>query len=66
MLCKHQIDGVFVLILIKLQAIMMSIVPPIALTAVFYGRFVSKISRKTTHATAELTKFSEGTVTLDF
>jgi hypothetical protein len=25
-----------------------------------YGRFVSRISRETTHASAELTKFGEG------
>ncbi len=46
--------------------IMMSIIPPIALGAVAYGRFVSKIARKTTHATADLTKLAEGTGFTEF
>lgn len=48
--------------LVVIQMIMMSIVPPVALGAVAYGRFVSKIARKTTHATADLTKLAEGGV----
>lgn len=38
---------------------MMSIVPPIAVAAIFYGKFVSKISKRTVEATAALTKLSE-------
>jgi ABC-type multidrug transport system fused ATPase/permease subunit len=38
---------------------MMSIVPPIALAAIFYGKYVSKISKRTMEATAALTKLSE-------
>ncbi|KAH6573503.1 hypothetical protein BASA60_005974 [Batrachochytrium salamandrivorans] len=34
-------------------------VPPVALGAVFYGRFVRKLSRQTTDSTAEITKFAE-------
>jgi ATP-binding cassette subfamily B (MDR/TAP) protein 10 len=45
---------------------MMGIVPPIALFAVVYGRFVSRISRETTNASAELTKFGEGRINVFF
>jgi putative ABC transport system ATP-binding protein len=38
---------------------MMGIVPPIALAAIFYGKFVSRISKRTMEATATLTKLSE-------
>ncbi len=41
---------------------MMSIVPPIAIAAIFYGKFVSRISKRTLEATAALTKLSEGNI----
>ena len=44
---------------VKLTGIMMLIVPPIALGAVFYGRYVRKLSRKTQQALGDLTKVSE-------
>ncbi|CCG82339.1 ABC multidrug transporter Mdr2 [Taphrina deformans PYCC 5710] len=44
---------------VKLTGIMMLIVPPIALGAIFYGRYVRKLSRKTQEALGDLTKVSE-------
>ncbi|XJO74141.1 hypothetical protein BDV3_005001 [Batrachochytrium dendrobatidis] len=44
---------------VNLTITMMMIVPPVALGAVFYGRFVRKLSRQTTDSTAEITKFAE-------
>lgn len=44
---------------VKLTGIMMLIVPPIALGAIFYGRYVRKLSRMTQTALGDLTKVSE-------
>lgn len=44
---------------VKLTGIMMLIVPPIAIGAIFYGRYVRKLSRKTQQALGDLTKVSE-------
>ncbi|KAI8928430.1 P-loop containing nucleoside triphosphate hydrolase protein [Entophlyctis helioformis] len=38
---------------------MMMIVPPVAMAAVFYGRFVRKLSKTKTDGAAEITKFAE-------
>ncbi|KAJ2079124.1 ATP-binding cassette permease mdl1 [Coemansia sp. RSA 988] len=43
----------------KLTGIMLGIVPPIALWAVFYGRYIKRLSRRTQEAVGELTKVSE-------
>ncbi|KAH6590081.1 hypothetical protein BASA61_005374 [Batrachochytrium salamandrivorans] len=47
------------LVNVNLTITMLMIVPPVALGAVFYGRFVRKLSRQTTDSTAEITKFAE-------
>jgi putative ABC transport system ATP-binding protein len=44
---------------LKLTGIMMCIVPPIALGAIFYGRYVRKLSKQTQEALGDLTKVSE-------
>ncbi|KAJ3226996.1 ATP-binding cassette permease mdl1, partial [Clydaea vesicula] len=43
----------------KLTLIMMSIVPPVALGAIFYGKVVRNLSKKTQDALGEATKVSE-------
>ncbi|KAJ2817699.1 ATP-binding cassette permease mdl1, partial [Coemansia erecta] len=43
----------------KLTGIMLGIVPPIALWAVLYGRYVKRLSKKTQEAVGDLTKVSE-------
>ncbi|KAJ2777879.1 ATP-binding cassette permease mdl1 [Coemansia javaensis] len=43
----------------KLTGIMLGIVPPIALWAVLYGRYVKKLSKKTQEALGDMTKVSE-------
>ncbi|KAJ1665533.1 ATP-binding cassette permease mdl1 [Coemansia sp. RSA 1813] len=43
----------------KLTAIMLGVVPPIALWAVIYGRFIKKLSKQTQEAVGDLTKVSE-------
>ncbi|RUS20628.1 P-loop containing nucleoside triphosphate hydrolase protein [Endogone sp. FLAS-F59071] len=43
----------------KLTAIMMAIVPPVAFFAVFYGRYVRELSRKTQTSLGEITKVAE-------
>ncbi|RUS32575.1 LOW QUALITY PROTEIN: ATP-binding cassette sub-family B member 10, mitochondrial [Jimgerdemannia flammicorona] len=47
----------------KLTAIMMAIVPPVAFCAVFYGRYVRELSRKTQTALGEITKVAEERLT---
>ncbi|KAJ2851155.1 ATP-binding cassette permease mdl1 [Coemansia brasiliensis] len=43
----------------KLTGIMLGIVPPIALWAVLYGRYIKRLSKKTQEAVGDLTKVSE-------
>ncbi|KAJ2888784.1 ATP-binding cassette permease mdl1 [Coemansia asiatica] len=43
----------------KLTGIMLGIVPPIALWAVIYGRFIKRLSKQTQEAVGDLTKVSE-------
>ncbi|KAJ1793747.1 ATP-binding cassette permease mdl1 [Coemansia sp. RSA 2399] len=43
----------------KLTGIMLGVVPPIALWAVIYGRFIKKLSKQTQEAVGDLTKVSE-------
>jgi ABC-type multidrug transport system fused ATPase/permease subunit len=43
----------------KLTAVMLLIVPPITLGAVFYGRFLKKLSRETQKAVGEMVATSE-------
>ncbi|KAJ2399770.1 ATP-binding cassette permease mdl1, partial [Coemansia sp. RSA 2559] len=43
----------------KLTGIMLGVVPPIALWAVIYGRFIKKLSKQTQEAIGDLTKVSE-------
>ncbi|KAJ1843930.1 ATP-binding cassette permease mdl1 [Coemansia sp. RSA 2708] len=43
----------------KLTGIMLGIVPPIALWAVLYGRYIKRLSRLTQEAVGDLTKVSE-------
>lgn len=42
---------------------MMAIVPPVAFFAVFYGRYVRELSRKTQTALGEITKVAEERLT---
>lgn len=51
--------GMMSYVSVKLTGIMMLIVPPIALGAIFYGRYVRTLSRKTQEALGDLTKVSE-------
>ncbi|OLL25417.1 ATP-dependent permease MDL1, mitochondrial [Neolecta irregularis DAH-3] len=44
---------------VKLTGIMMCIVPPIAIGAIFYGRYVKKLSKRTQQGLGDLTKLSE-------
>ncbi|KAJ2008370.1 ATP-binding cassette permease mdl1 [Coemansia thaxteri] len=43
----------------KLTGIMLGIVPPIAIWAVVYGRYIKRLSKKTQEAVGDLTKVSE-------
>ncbi|KAJ1739431.1 ATP-binding cassette permease mdl1 [Coemansia sp. RSA 989] len=43
----------------KLTGIMLGIVPPIALWAVLYGKYIKRLSKKTQEAVGDLTKVSE-------
>ncbi|KAJ2415682.1 ATP-binding cassette permease mdl1 [Coemansia sp. RSA 2530] len=43
----------------KLTGIMLGIVPPIAIWAVVYGRFIKRLSKQTQEAVGDLTKVSE-------
>lgn len=43
----------------KLTGVMLLIVPPISIAAVFYGRFLKKLSRKTQKAVGEMVAVSE-------
>ncbi|ORX72634.1 hypothetical protein DL89DRAFT_277340 [Linderina pennispora] len=43
----------------KLTGIMLGIVPPVALWAVIYGKYIKKLSKKTQEAVGDLTKVSE-------
>ena len=43
----------------KLTAVMLVIVPPISIAAVFYGRFLKKLSRQTQKAVGEMVAVSE-------
>ncbi|KAJ2540858.1 ATP-binding cassette permease mdl1, partial [Coemansia sp. RSA 1933] len=43
----------------KLTGIMLGVVPPIAIWAVVYGRFIKKLSKQTQEAVGDLTKVSE-------
>lgn len=51
--------GMMSYVSVKLAGIMMLIVPPIALGAIYYGRYVRSLSRKTQTALGDLTKVSE-------
>ncbi|KAJ2762646.1 ATP-binding cassette permease mdl1 [Coemansia sp. BCRC 34490] len=51
--------GMMVYVSPKLTAVMLGVVPPIALWAVVYGKFIKKLSRKTQEAVGDLTKVSE-------
>lgn len=51
--------GMMSYVSLKLAGIMMLIVPPIALGAIYYGRYVRNLSRKTQTALGDLTKVSE-------
>lgn len=51
--------GAMFLISVKLTSVMLLVVPPITLAAVFYGRFLKKLSRKTQKAVAELISVGE-------
>ncbi|KAJ3102967.1 ATP-binding cassette sub- B member 10, mitochondrial [Phlyctochytrium bullatum] len=44
---------------LKLTLIMMTIVPPVALAAIWYGRLVRQLSKQTQDAIGETTKFAE-------
>ncbi|KAL2918818.1 hypothetical protein HK105_201652 [Polyrhizophydium stewartii] len=47
------------LVNVNLTMTMMMIVPPVAFSAVYYGRFVRQLAKKRTDGTAEITKFAE-------
>ncbi|GAA5918067.1 hypothetical protein JCM6882_006225 [Rhodosporidiobolus microsporus] len=51
--------GAMLYISTKVTAVMLLIVPPISIAAVFYGRFLKKLSRKTQAATGEMVAVSE-------
>lgn len=43
----------------KLTAVMMAVIPPISLGAVFYGRYLRSLSKKTQDALGDMTKVAE-------
>ena len=51
--------GAMLYISSKVTAVMLLIVPPISIAAVFYGRFLKKLSRKTQEAVGEMVAVSE-------
>ncbi|KDE09818.1 hypothetical protein MVLG_00216 [Microbotryum lychnidis-dioicae p1A1 Lamole] len=51
--------GAMLWISAKLTAVMMLIVPPISIAAVFYGRYLKKLSRRTQQAVGEMVAVSE-------
>ncbi|GAA5827146.1 hypothetical protein JCM11251_001141 [Rhodosporidiobolus azoricus] len=51
--------GAMLYISTKVTAVMLLIVPPISIAAVFYGRFLKKLSRATQAATGEMVGVSE-------
>ncbi|KAM0793593.1 hypothetical protein ACM66B_001026 [Microbotryomycetes sp. NB124-2] len=51
--------GAMLYISAKLTAVMLLIVPPISIAAVFYGRFLKKLSRKTQKAVGDMVAVSE-------
>ncbi|KAJ1761744.1 ATP-binding cassette permease mdl1 [Coemansia sp. RSA 1591] len=51
--------GMMVYVSPKLTGIMLAVVPPIAIWAVLYGRYVKRLSRQTQEAVGDLTKVSE-------
>ena len=51
--------GAMVYVNLSLTLTMMLVVPPVSIGAVIYGRFVRQVSKKTTDASAELTKLAE-------
>jgi len=52
-------SGMMLYISPKLTLIMLSIIPPISLGAVFYGRYIKNLSRKTQDALSNATKVAE-------
>ncbi|KAJ2623270.1 ATP-binding cassette permease mdl1 [Coemansia sp. RSA 1358] len=51
--------GMMVYVSPKLTCVMLGIVPPVALWAVLYGRYIKRLSRKTQEAVGDLTKVAE-------
>lgn len=51
--------GAMVYISLKLTLVMLAVVPPISLGAVFYGRYLRKLSKQTQDALGEMTKVAE-------
>ncbi|KAK4055100.1 ATP-binding cassette permease mdl1 [Microbotryomycetes sp. JL201] len=51
--------GAMLYISAKLTAVMLLIVPPISIAAVFYGRFLKKLSRRTQKAVGDMVAVSE-------
>ncbi|GAA6033757.1 hypothetical protein JCM8097_004420 [Rhodosporidiobolus ruineniae] len=51
--------GAMFMLSAKVTAVMLLIVPPISIAAVFYGRFLKSLSRKTQAATGEMVAVSE-------
>lgn len=51
--------GAMLFISVKLTSVMLAIVPAISIAAVFYGRFLKKLSRETQKAVGELVAVSE-------
>ncbi|KAI8073212.1 ATP-binding cassette sub-family B member 10, mitochondrial [Gongronella butleri] len=52
-------SGMMLYVSPHLTGIMMLVVPPVAMFAIVYGRYVKKLSRRTQTAVAEITKVSE-------
>ncbi|ORX55795.1 P-loop containing nucleoside triphosphate hydrolase protein [Hesseltinella vesiculosa] len=52
-------SGMMLYVSPQLTGTMMLVVPPVAMFAIVYGRYVKKLSRKTQTAVAEITKVSE-------
>ncbi|KAJ3206271.1 ATP-binding cassette permease mdl1 [Dinochytrium kinnereticum] len=51
--------GIMAYVNLNLTLIMMTIVPPVALAAIWYGRLVRQLSKQTQDAIGETTKFAE-------
>lgn len=59
--CISAFAGVSMMLYVspKLTGIMLGIVPPIAIWAIIYGRYIRRLSKKTQEAVGDLTKVSE-------